>query len=156
MRFEQPRALTVAQQYHNLRANPISEGQGELMPGRLTWRFATSPSPLSRLYSARIDFSVGKPPSVYIDDPDLTLLAGERPLPHVYDQKPTRLCLYLPRAWQWQPWMRLDLTIVPWTILWLFYFEDWLRSGEWRGGGEHPEDIPSGSRWWRRSIKRAA
>jgi transposase InsO family protein len=35
--------------------------------------------------------------------------------------------------------MRLDQTIVPWTSLWLFYFEDWLSEGEWRGGGEHPE-----------------
>ncbi|SJM35583.1 conserved hypothetical protein [Mesorhizobium delmotii] len=34
--------------------------------------------------------------------------------------------------------MRLDQSIVPWTSLWLFYFEDWLTDGEWRGGGEHP------------------
>ena len=35
--------------------------------------------------------------------------------------------------------MRLDQTIVPWAILWLFYFEEWLISNEWKGGGLHPE-----------------
>ena len=34
--------------------------------------------------------------------------------------------------------MRSDQTVVPWTSLWLFYFEDWLASNEWKGGGEHP------------------
>jgi hypothetical protein len=34
--------------------------------------------------------------------------------------------------------MLLDRTIVPWAVLWLYFFEEWLRSGEWLGGGEHP------------------
>jgi hypothetical protein len=41
--------------------------------------------------------------------------------------------------------MRIDNTIVPWAILWLFYFEEWLWSDEWKGGGEHPvvSDLPA-------------
>jgi hypothetical protein len=35
--------------------------------------------------------------------------------------------------------MFIDKTIVPWCYLWLFYFEDWLATGEWKGGGIHPE-----------------
>ena len=31
--------------------------------------------------------------------------------------RPPRLCLYLPRIFEWQSWMRLDQTIVPWTAL---------------------------------------
>ena len=34
--------------------------------------------------------------------------------------------------------MRLDQTIVPWTALWLLYFEEWLFSDEWAGGGVYP------------------
>jgi hypothetical protein len=30
---------------------------------------------------------------------------------------------------------------VPWTALWLFYFEEWLVSNEWKGGGEHPGGV---------------
>jgi hypothetical protein len=81
----------------------------------------------------------GEPPYTFIDDPDLDLLAGGRDLPHVY-HNPTRLCLYLPGASEWRRWMRVDETIVPWTVLWLHYFEDWLGSGEWKGGGMHPPE----------------
>ena len=75
----------------------------------------------------------------FIESPDLKLLAGGRRLPHVYQQDPPRLCLYRPRTYEWQPWMRIDSTIVPWAILWLFYFEEWLVSDDWKGGGEHPD-----------------
>ena len=27
---------------------------------------------------------------------------------------------------------------MPWAALWLFYFEEWLGSDDWKGGGEHP------------------
>lgn len=30
-------------------------------------------------------------------------------------------------------------TIIPWTIEWLYYYELWLATGEWLGGGDHPE-----------------
>ena len=57
----------------------------------------------------------------------------------MYDQQPTRLCLYLPGTGEWTPALRLDQTIVPWAALWLYFFEDWLVSGEWKGGGRHPD-----------------
>jgi hypothetical protein len=34
--------------------------------------------------------------------------------------------------------MRIADTIVPWLILWLFYYEIWHVTGEWKGGGVHP------------------
>jgi hypothetical protein len=132
------RPLTAAQQYLNLRNNPICEGSGILRPGMLTWRYQASPSPLSRMYDLRIEYRQGATPSVFVDAPDLTLLSDGRRLPHVYDQKPTSLCLYLPGTREWEPWLRLDQTIVPWSALWLFYFEEWLVSDHWKGGGAHP------------------
>jgi hypothetical protein len=136
MRLGRPKALTMAQQYVNLRGNPLSAGDGCLRAGKLTWLYATSPSPLSRDYMIRIEMASDLP-RIFVDDPDIEILAGGRGLPHVY-RKPTRLCLYLPGTREWQPWMRLDQTVVPWTSLWLFYFEDWLDSDEWKGGGTHP------------------
>jgi hypothetical protein len=35
--------------------------------------------------------------------------------------------------------MLLATTTVPWALLWLFYFESWLVTGAWDGGGIHPE-----------------
>jgi len=36
--------------------------------------------------------------------------------------------------------MSLADTILPWASLWFFYYEIWLATGEWVGGGEHPGD----------------
>jgi hypothetical protein len=51
----------------------------------------------------------------------------------------------MPRAGQWTPEKSIAATIVPWTILWLFYFEEWLLSNEWKGGGFHPEEEDDGT-----------
>ena len=138
MRFDRPRSLTAAQQYFTLRINPACQGQGRLRGNTLTWRFPVTPMPLSRQYDARIEYRQAKSPEVYIEAPNLVVLANGRKLPHVYDQSPTRLCLYLPGTGEWGAWMRLDQTAVPWTALWLLYFEGWLLTGEWLGGGLHP------------------
>lgn len=156
MRFGHPQPLTTAQQFVNLRANPISVGGGRLHGNMLSWSFAATPTPISRCYRARIDYRQDKLPQVYIDDPDLTVLAAGRRLPHVYDQSPTRLCLFLPGTGEWGPWMRLDQTVVPWTALWLLYFEEWLFSEEWAGGGLHPVVRERGSRRSGRSTARQA
>ena len=132
--------LTAAQQYVNLKGNPLSAGAGELRAGRLLWRYQTSPAPLSRIYGIRIEFANDGTPEVFVERPDLVELAGGRKLPHVYRQSPPRLCLYLPGTGEWQPWMRIDQMIVPWTSLWLYFFEDWLATDEWKGGGQHPSD----------------
>jgi hypothetical protein len=142
MQVGRSRSLTVAQQFVNLQGNPVSAGNGRLHAGRLVWTYDASPSALSRIYRIRIEMEHDLSPEVFVETPDLNLLADGRDLPHVYRQDPVRLCLYLPGTTEWRPWMRLDQTVVPWTALWLFYFEDWLSTGEWKGGGEHPPATP--------------
>jgi hypothetical protein len=136
--------LTAAQQYVNLRGNPVSSGSGRLRAGRLTWRYTTTPSPIGRDYQIRIDFRQGDRPQTFVEEPDLHALAGGRRIPHLYQQKPPKLCLYLPNTQEWRGWMRLDQTIVPWVALWLFYFEEWVASDDWKGGGMHPGDNDNG------------
>jgi hypothetical protein len=142
MRYDRPRPLTAALQFANLRNNPICAGTGALRAGRLVWRYNASPTALSRAYQLRIDYRQDDVPQVFVEDPDLLSLAGGRRLPHVYMQKPTCLCLYTPSAREWSGWMRIDQTIVPWVALWLFYFEQWLDSDDWKGGGQHPRTAP--------------
>jgi len=141
MLLGQRKPRTAAQQFFNLRGNAICRGEGKLRAGRLTWRYSATPSAVGRNYDIRIEFKQDSRPEIFVDDPDLHPLAGGRRLPHLYQQKPPRLCLYLPRTYEWQPWMRLDQTVVPWTALWLFYFEEWLASDNWKGGGMHPEAV---------------
>jgi hypothetical protein len=104
----------------------------------LTWWWDVSPTPLSRVYRLRLEYRAGGTPQVFAERPHLPTLAGGRPLPHVYGQDPTRLCLYLPDTAEWTPAKPLDETLVPWATVWLFYFEEWLASNEWKGGGVHP------------------
>lgn len=139
MRLGRHPLISIAKQYHALVSSSICPGQGELGMGRLVWEFSARPSPLSREYRLRIVYKQGGTPRVFVIDPDLTELAGGKDLPHVYQQKPTQLCLYLPGTGEWSPEQWIFKTIVPWAVLWLFFFEDWLATGEWRGGGKHPE-----------------
>jgi hypothetical protein len=135
-----PPRITAAYQYFHLGTNPICSGSGALTPGRLTWRFVARPTQFSRRYRLRIEYRQSEVPRVFVEDPNLLGLAEGRRLPHVYTQQPPRLCLYLPGTGEWTAAMRIDQTIVPWAILWLFYFEEWLASNEWKGGGMHPGD----------------
>lgn len=139
------RSLTAAQQFLWLRSSPVSEGRGRLAPGSLIWTYSASPSPVSRVYEIRIEYRQGDVPRVFVMRPDIRRLAEGRRLPHVYQQEPPQLCLYYPNG-EWRPWMRLDQTIVPWTDLWLFYFEEWVFSNEWKGGGLHPRPRREDSR----------
>ena len=58
-------------------------------------------------------------------------------LPHTFPGD--KLCLHLPG--EWSPKMYISHTTIPWTSEWLFYYEIWLISGSWDGGG-HGEPAP--------------
>jgi hypothetical protein len=134
----QPPGLTAAQQYRVLRtANPFG-GHGRLSCGSLVWFYSVRPSAVGRLYALVLKFQQGEFPQVIVKSPDLNALAGGKDLPHVYEQVPPRLCLFLPWTGEWNPQRTLVETMLPWSVLWLYFFESWLRSGEWAGGGMHP------------------
>jgi hypothetical protein len=147
--------LSLPQQYLFLQRSKTIKGEGVLGPGRLEWRFRAQPTPLSRSYQVTLVLERGGTPDVRVVDPDLRLLAGGRDLPHIY-RGPDRLCLYLPGTGQWDADKRLDLTIIPWIHLWLIYFEEWLVSDDWKGGGKHPGegDPEEGNRALRLSLRR--
>jgi len=55
MRFDRPRPLTAAQQFLDLKRDPIAgSGRGRLRAGRLVWDFEVQPTPLSRLYGVHL------------------------------------------------------------------------------------------------------
>lgn len=90
-------------------------------------------------------------PEARIRSPELTRLPdnSEGQLPHIYPpaDDPT-LCLFDPRADEWNPSMLISRTIVPWAIDWIACYEFWLMTGRWEGGGRHPsvsENLPEGA-----------
>jgi hypothetical protein len=129
--------LTPPQQFLFLQRNPICAGKGTLNAKGLAWEYRVRPSLLSRAYLIRIELNRNSVPRAFVLEPDLEALADGRRLPHVY-RGPLRLCLYLPKSGEWLGSMRIDQTFVPWVATWLFYFEEWLASDDWKGGGEHP------------------
>jgi len=84
----------------------------------------------------RLIYSLSANPQVHIIAPDLTQLAEGQELPHVYEGN--ELCLFLPGSGEWMPSMFIASTIIPWVVDWLRFFEFWLATGEWHGGGIHP------------------
>jgi len=132
--------LTPPQQFLFLQVNPICAGTGRLNALGLTWEYRARPTMLSREYLVRLTLERGGSPRAFILEPNIELLAGDRRLPHVY-RDPLRLCLHLPKAQEWVGSMRLDQSFVPWVATWLFYFEEWLVSDDWKGGGEHPDPM---------------
>lgn len=103
----------------------------------LTWEASITPSVMSLTYLIRIKYKLGGMPEVKVVDPELKRRA-DRPIPHMFSGK--SLCLFRYKHNEWDPEMRIDETIIPWTSMWLFHYEIWQATGEWRGGGEHPDN----------------
>jgi hypothetical protein len=43
------------------------------------------------------------------------------------------LCLYYPKDGSWHDRLYIAATIIPWTAEWLFYYEYWMKFGNWLG-----------------------
>jgi hypothetical protein len=115
--------------------------EGELAPNSRPYR-------ISVLYKPDYEFECGAIQyggvSVRIVSPAVGLDprgTGERP-PHIYvdpDAQGFRLCLFDPRKDEWCTADAIADTVIPWAAEWLFWFEAWLLTGVWSGGGAHPD-----------------
>ena len=108
----------------------------------LTWDGWLQPSAISHRYKIRITYKLGDVPEIILLEPDAQQLAdkvisGRRP-PHIYGTDPLRLCVHHPGRRDWKSTQPIATTIIPWTIMWLSFFEDWVCTDVWSGGGEHP------------------
>lgn len=130
--------LSPEQQWIRLKSSALCRGHGTVKNGELVWAFDAKPTPLSRTYQLRIHLKKLGLPDVLVLKPNLRELAGERSLPHVYSSSPVKLCLHFPSYDEWTFDKSIADTIVPWSFLWLNYFEYWLATDEWQGGGKHP------------------
>jgi hypothetical protein len=116
--------------------------EGALAPGRRSYCVRV-------IYFPRIffpDFRIENPRvSITVEEPVIGLDprgTGELP-PHIYPNFARRefpmLCLFDPAADEWNGDKLIAETILPWAAEWLFFFEGWMATGDWLGGGRHPE-----------------
>lgn len=112
--------------------------KGNLTQGMMTWQGDFSPAALSDTYRLKLEYRQGGEPKAYIVSPkNLPLAEGATRLPHTYRNKERlqQLCLYLPGTGEWKPSMKLADTMVHWAVQWMYYYEIWVTTGKWLGGG---------------------
>lgn len=98
----------------------------------VTWRGEFQPNPSSDSYRLKVVYGRWGPPKVFVVNPCLPLNA-----PHRWPDK--SLCLYWHREWWWSDSESISQTIMPWTALWLEYYEIWKVIGTWLGPSSHEE-----------------
>lgn len=97
---------------------------------------ALQPTSRSSQYSFVLKYSLNSSPKIKITSPKLQKNNKGEDIPHLYTGE--NLCLYRPKYYEFQKTDFLCDTIIPWASLWLYYYEIWLLTNEWFGGGEHP------------------
>lgn len=103
------------------------DDRGKRIP---TWNGYLQPHNNSPQYLIKIaypfDGSYSKSPSVWVIRPAISENA-----PHRYPDK--SLCLYFPKDHSWTPYFFISKTIIPWSALWLAFYEIWLDTDVWYG-----------------------
>lgn len=102
----------------------------------LKWRGRILPADYTERYVIEVDYRTDTSflprPRVFVRDPLLKMRDG-RGCPHRHGNDEP--CLYYHHGTEWNTGMLLAETIVPWTSLWLYFYELWLATGDWKGGG---------------------
>ena len=102
----------------------------------LIWYGEIKPTPFSHVYKIKIICNRGKKPKIFLCGEHIEGIE-KNDFPHNYhkDKKKqeVHLCLNMPHEFNYS--LRIVDTIIPWTQEWLFYYEIWLITGQWRGGG---------------------
>jgi len=141
-RFFKNKKIQLRNLYNNLKICPLSKnGNGQIFRDFFYWEFDVQPTSLNKKYKILlVQHKKRISPYVFLLDKEILNWPKEYRLkiPHLYDSDRLRLCLYHPRLNEWQ-WEKLYCTtIIPWIYLWIIFFEYWLYSSCWEGGGEHP------------------
>jgi hypothetical protein len=129
-RLPPPRkAITIGQQVAKMQRDfpSFDYGRRKNLP---TWYGTLQPTQDAPTYTVKIVYRFAgwhsKPPRVWVMSPGIHSEA-----PHRYSDE--SLCLYFPPERNWMPCEFISETIVPWTALWLAFYEIWLDTNRWYG-----------------------
>lgn len=134
-RFFRPQALSLAQQKLAMQCY-FPDFATHSKRNEIIWIGCLRPSEMSSLYKIKIAYRLPRRPKVWVLDPPLSKRSDSEDIPHLYPSN--NLCLYLPWGGEWSRNMFIAKTIIPWTSLYLYFYEIWQITGEWKGGGVHP------------------
>ena len=92
------------------------------------------PTMNSEDYTVKLRAKQGrKTVDIFVIHPKVEKMENGKRVPHLHADG--SLCVYYPKYYEWDyktPWTE---TLMPWTSLWLFYYEIWKETGCWFGGG---------------------
>ena len=146
----------IGSQFMALKTSMISNGTGQLFSAYFYWECDIRPMLLGRSYRVLIVCGMDLVPRAFVLDPHLKTLAKGKSIPHLYNQEKGHLCLYYPAHYEWKPSMSIANDFVPWIYSWLMFFEQWLATGQWYGGGVHidrAQSVKSKQQQQRKNIK---
>lgn len=115
------------------------QSKGNLVNGKGQWYFTVKPTPKSQEYKLRISFTHGACPIIEVVKPNnLVRKMEDADFNHIYrDSKHGKQMLCLYAEGEWTPQKLISKTIVPWAAEWCYFYEVWLDTGKWLGGGYH-------------------
>lgn len=116
----------------------IPESDLYLKRDYLRARGKISPTPRSRWYTYEVKYKSQQNIRIFILDPLIKTELNGKKAEHLY--KDGSLCLFFPKAKEFDSKKLIVDYIIPWISLWLFFYEAWLVTGKWLGGGIHPTE----------------
>ena len=134
------RDKSIAEQLANLRSKHPQFNTTFTSPSSMKVIGQIRPTSRSSMYNFVIKYNLATGPQTRLTSPELRKNDKDDNIPHLYPDG--SLCLYRPKYREFTRTDFLSETIIPWTSLWLYYYEQWHITGIWLGGGEHPE-IPN-------------
>lgn len=105
--------------------------------GRILWAdLQLQVAPIYEAYRVLVGYALGAHPAVFVTAPEPVKEAHGIRTPHLNDDG--TLCLYDPSMKQWTDTDAIAHTTIPWTLRWLFHYENWLSTGTWLGDTTAP------------------
>lgn len=126
---------TLSEQYAALKKS-YPQFYIKILKNSITCKGLIKPTSRSLNYTFKLNYKVATRPKVKIVDPVLKRNFKNDKIPHVYPLN--ELCLYYPTYQEFNSTMLIADYIIPWISLWLYHYENWHITGEWKGGGIHP------------------
>lgn len=124
------RQITQLKKYYNIVLKSLHRGRVEL-------ELMLQPTEFSISYKIKIIANKNSTiVNIFVIEPKIKKYRNGIKVPHLYNDG--SLCLFYPKNDEWNYKQLWSETLIPWTSLWLFYYEIWIETGEWLGGGVHP------------------
>lgn len=103
-------------------------------------------------YKIRLDYCVGQTPRIYLVTPEIDMSASleihtfGKKYHGSYKRELPQLCLTYHKYDKWDSSVLLTQSFIPWSIEWTEFYELWLMTGKWYGGGVHLGDEKKNSK----------